>query len=162
MRRDNAFGDPVMTHAARLLILSLVLASPAGAANWPAWRGPDSQGHSSEKNLPLKWTASDGVRWKTALPDEGNSTPVVWGDRIFVTQASDKKDWPPPGAGGPASAYKRSLLCLARGDGKILWQRDVSYKEKEATHPTNPFCSASPVTDGERVIVSHGSAGMHC
>lgn len=151
-----------MAHFARLMILSLLLVSPAAAANWPNWRGPDSQGHTSEKDLPLKWTATEGVRWKVALPDEGNSTPVVWGDKVFMTQASDKKDWPPPGAGGPASAYKRSLLCFARGDGKKLWEKTVEYKDKEATHPTNPFCSASPVTDGERVIVSHGSAGMFC
>jgi outer membrane protein assembly factor BamB len=151
-----------MIHPARILAFTLLLTAHATAANWPAWRGPDGQGHTTEQDLPLKWTATENVRWKVALPDEGNSTPVVWGDRIFVTQATDKKDWPPPGAGGPASAYKRSLLCLARADGKKLWERTVEYKEKESTHPTNPYCSASPVTDGERVIVSHGSAGMYC
>lgn len=151
-----------MAHLARFLILTLLLTAPATAANWPNWRGPESQGHSAEKDLPLKWTATEGVRWKVPLPDEGNSTPVVWGDKVFVTQASDKKDWPPPGAGGPASAFKRSLICFARADGKKVWEKEVLYKEKEATHPTNPFCSASPVTDGERVIVSHGSAGMFC
>jgi outer membrane protein assembly factor BamB len=59
-------------------------------------------------------------------------------------------------------AKKRSLLCLDRADGKLLWQKDVAYDDKESTHPTNPFCSASPATDGERVVVSHGSAGMYC
>lgn len=145
-----------------LLILGL-LAGPLRADNWPAWRGPDGQGHSPERDLPTHWSRTENVRWKTALSSEGNSSPIVWGDRVFVTQASEKVDWPPvPNAGGLASARKRSLLCFDRGNGKLLWQRDTIYEAKESTHPTNPFCSASPVTDGERVIASFGSAGLVC
>lgn len=144
-------------------ILTLVLIATAHAGNWPNWRGPDNQGHSTEANLPLTWSDKENVKWKVALPDQGNSTPIVWGGRIFLTQASEKKDWPPkPPSGAPASAHKRSLWCLNRTDGKVLWQKDVIYPELESTHNTNPFCSASPVTDGERVIVSHGSAGLFC
>src|SRR5262245_61175085 len=133
------------------------------ADNWPAWRGPTGQGQCAEHDLPLKWDAKENVRWKIALPDAGNSTPVVWGDRIFITQASEKTLWPPKGGnGGPAAARKRSLLCLSRADGKVQWQKDVIHEAEEPTHPTNPFCSASPATDGERIVVSHGSAGMHC
>ncbi len=149
----------------RVLTLSVVfgLSASSRADNWPAWRGPDGQGHCAEKNLPLTWGPKENVRWKTPLKDPGNSTPVIWGDRIFLTQAGDKTMWPPKGSnGGPAIARRRALLCLDRTDGKILWQKDVMYDEQEATHGTNPFCSASPVTDGERVIVSFGSAGMYC
>src|SRR5262249_17079464 len=75
----------------------------------------------------------------------------------------DKTLWPPRGGnGGPAIARKRSLLCLARADGKLLWEKTVIYEKEESTHPTNPFCSASAATDGERVVVSFGSAGMYC
>jgi outer membrane protein assembly factor BamB len=141
----------------------LTLVPAARADNWPAWRGPGGQGHCAEKNLPLKWSATENVRWKIALPGSGNSTPIVWGDEIFVTQADDKTLWPPRGGnGGPAIARKRSLLCFARADGKLVWQKDVTYEAEESTHPTNPFCSASPATDGERVVVSHGSAGLFC
>src|SRR5262249_4175927 len=112
-----------MSYLVRIFAL-LLFCTPAFADNWPAWRGPHSDGRCDEKDLPLRWSATDNVRWKVALPDEGNSTPVVWGDRIFVTQASDKKDWPPPGAGGPASAYRRALHCFARADGKLLWKQD--------------------------------------
>src|SRR5262245_31099590 len=106
------------------LALLAVLGSVVHAANWPAWRGPTGQGHCEEKNLPLKWSDKNNVRWKVALADEGNSTPVVWGDRIFLTQATK---------GGA----KRSLLCFARADGKVLWQKDVEYKESErAYQPT--------------------------
>jgi outer membrane protein assembly factor BamB len=144
------------------VFLLLVLTLPVQADNWPNWRGPDSQGHCAEKNVPTEWSAKKNVRWKVALPDTGNSTPDVWGDRIFVTQATEKTQWPPKGAGGSAKAETRQLLCFARADGKQLWEAKVTYKAPEATHPTNPFCSASPVTDGERVIVSHGSAGLYC
>jgi outer membrane protein assembly factor BamB len=140
----------------------LCLVTALHADNWPAWRGPTGQGHSAEKDLPLTWSAKDNVRWKVKLPDTGNSTPVIWGNRIFLTQASDK-DWPPKGNnGGPAKARKRSLLCFDRADGKVLWQKDVIHDEIEYTHPTSPYCAASPATDGQRVVVSHGSAGMHC
>ncbi len=144
-------------------ILAIVAATTAARAedDWPGWRGSTGQGQCAEKDLPLKWSPTENVRWKVALPDTGSSTPAVWGDRVFVTQASDKQ-WPPKGGnGGPAKARKRSLLCFARADGKLLWQSDVLYDEEESTHPTNPYCSASPATDGERVLVSFGSAGFY-
>ena len=143
----------------------------AGADDWPGWRGPTGQGNSAAKNPPVEWDKTKNVKWKVALPAPGNSTPAVWGDRVFVTQASDLTKWPPKvpadfaggsSAGGHAVAEKRSVMCFARADGKLLWQRDTVYKEPEITHPTNPFCSASPVTDGERVVASHGSAGLVC
>lgn len=140
----------------------LTLLALLACQNWPAWRGEGGQGQCAEKNLPLTWSPTENVRWKVALPDAGSSTPAVWGDRIFVTQAGEKTVWPPQGGnGGPAKALKRSLLCFAREDGKLLWRADVEYDPLESTHPTNPFCSASPAVDGERVVVSHGSAGMH-
>jgi outer membrane protein assembly factor BamB len=131
------------------LLCSVLLAGIVAAENWPGWRGADGQGHCAEKNLPLKWSATENVKWKVPLPDSGNSTPVIWGDRIFLTQATQ-------------AGKVRSLLSLNRADGKQLWKIDVSYPDKEQTHGTNPYCSASPATDGERVVVSHGSAGMFC
>lgn len=131
----------------RLIVLCFAVV--ALAANWPAWRGPDGQGRCSEKDLPLKWSTTENVRWKVPLPDAGNSTPIVWNDRIFLTQATEKGN-------------RRFVMCLSRADGKLLWQKETPHKEREITHQTNPYCSASPVTDGERVIASLGSAGMVC
>ncbi len=128
---------------------ALALGLSTQAAHWPAWRGADGQGTSSEKNLPTRWSATENIRWKIPLPDRGNSTPVIWGDRVFVTQAIEAK-------------HQRTLMCFARRDGKLLWQKSVTYAVKEETHETNPYCSASPATDGERVIVTHGSAGVFC
>jgi outer membrane protein assembly factor BamB len=134
----------------RLSLLALVFVTPAWADNWPAWRGPTGQGHSAEKNLPLTWSATTNVRWQVPLADPGNSTPVVWGDRIFVTQANRE-------------GTTRSLMCYARTDGKKLWQTDVSYPDKETKwRPPSWYANASPVTDGERVVVCFGSAGVYC
>ena len=138
-----------MPRFVRAALLVLCCAASARAGNWPAWRGPDGTGHSPEKNLPIKWSDTDNVRWKVELPERGNSTPIVWGNRIFLTQATEK-------------STKRAVMCFARADGKLLWQQATEYTEKEPTHQTNPYCSASPVTDGERVIASLGSAGMVC
>ena len=138
-----------MTPFVRAVAAILCAAGPVLAGNWPAWRGPDGQGHSPEKDLPLKWSPTDNVRWKVALPEPGSSTPIVWGDRIFLTQSLDK-------------GTHRAVRCYARADGKLLWERVTPFAGKEPTHATNPYCSASPVTDGERVIASLGSAGLVC
>ena len=131
-----------------LSILALAaLASSAFGANWPAWRGPLGTGISEETNLPVEWSQTQNVKWRVELPEAGNSTPIVWGDRVFLTQAIGNQ---------------RTLMCFNRNDGKVLWQSGVTAKEKDPTHPTNPYCSASPVTDGERVIVSFASEGLFC
>src|SRR4051812_11582285 len=91
----------------RFAVLVLVLTSAVQAANWPAWRGPDGTGQCPETDLPLRWSATENVRRKVALPDRGNATPVIWGDRIFLTQATDK-------------GRKRATLCLHRSDGHAL------------------------------------------
>lgn len=130
-------------------LFTLALTAPLRAANWPAWRGPDGSGVTPEKNLPTRWSATENVRWKIPLPDRGNSTPAVWGDKVFVTQAIEKD-------------HLRTVMCFSRHNGTLLWQKSVTYAEKEESHETNPFCSSSPVTDGERVIAWFGSAGAIC
>lgn len=121
--------------------------SPIYAANWPAWRGPNGDGVANEKDLPLTWSPTQNVRWKIALPGPGNSTPIIWGDRIFLTQALD---------GGK----RRALMAFSRADGKLLWQKEVPCSVKETSHRQNPPCAASPVTDGEAVYAHFGSAGV--
>jgi outer membrane protein assembly factor BamB len=119
------------------------------AEDWPGWRGPTGQGFSSEKDLPLKWSEKENVRWKVPLPEAGNGSPIVWGKRIFLTQATDK-------------GKKRGLMCFDRQAGKLLWYRTVPFAGREPTHSTNPYGAATPVTDGEHVITSLGSAGLVC
>jgi outer membrane protein assembly factor BamB len=131
------------------LLALLAFSSVLSASNWPAWRGPTGQGHCDERNVPLKWSDKENVKWKVPLANPGNSTPVVWGNHIFVTQANK---------GGS----ERSLLCFARADGKLRWQKDVAYADKERNWDSTWYANASPATDGERVVVSYGSAGMYC
>src|SRR5579872_2844245 len=84
------------------------------ADNWPAWRGPLANGYCSEKNLPTRWSTTEKIVWKIPLPDEGNSTPVIWNDRIFLTQATEK-------------GKKRFTICLSKKDGSKLWEKTVEY-----------------------------------
>lgn len=100
-------------------------------------------------NLPLRWSTTEGVRWRVPLQDRGNSTPIVWGDRIFVTQAVE-------------SEQRRSLMCFDRRNGTLLWEKGVQVENPELTHETNPQNSSSPVTDGERVVAWFGAGGLFC
>jgi outer membrane protein assembly factor BamB len=141
--------EPAMTRFLSLTLTFLASAALAHSDNWPAWRGPSGQGFVNESNIPLKWSATENVKWKIPLADAGNSTPVIWGNRIFLTQANK---------GGSV----RSLFCFSRADGKELWRKDVKYDEKERNWTPTWYANASPATDGERVIVTFGSAGVYC
>lgn len=137
----------------RALLIAALLgqALAASADHWPGWRGPTMDGHSRERNLPLKWSATENVRWKAPLPGPGMSSPIVWGDRVFLTQSLDR------------DGHKRAVLCFDRKNGRRLWQRVTDYPEKESTYSGEPhYCSASPITDGERVVAWFGSAGVVC
>src|SRR5438105_2463238 len=102
-----------------LLWISIVLASCAQcfaadprapeSTNWPMWRGPHNDGLSPSPALPLHWTSTDNITWKTPIPGKGHSSPIVWNDRIYVTTCLE-------------SEQKRMLICLARSDGDVLWQ----------------------------------------
>jgi outer membrane protein assembly factor BamB len=121
---------------------------PVSADHWPEWRGPRGDGISTATDLPTHWSRTSGVHWKIDLPEPGNSTPVVWEDRIFLTQ--------------PRSPGERSLMCCDRTTGKLLWEYRVPWTAPESTHGTNPLCSSSPAVDGRHVVVWFGSAGLHC
>lgn len=124
-------------------------AGSASAGDWPAFRGPQGNGFSTETNVPIEWSNEKNVRWKVALPDEGNGSPIVVGDRVFVTCGQEK-------------GTKRGLYCFSRADGKLLWSQIIDFGEVMPTHETNPYCSPTPVSDGKRVVVWHGSAGLFC
>jgi outer membrane protein assembly factor BamB len=143
-----------MSHSSylyRCFLLALFANSCQGtfAANWPAWRGPEGTGVCGEKDLPLRWSTNENVLWRVPLPERGNSTPIIWGGRVFVTQAIEKEN-------------RRTVMCFDRANGELLWQTGRTYSGPDPTHETNPYCSASPVTDGDRVIAWFGSAGLYC
>jgi outer membrane protein assembly factor BamB len=133
-----------------LVICHLFLFSAAGIVwgeNWPAWRGPRANGISNETGLPLTWGPKENILWKVPLPEPGNSTPIIWGRHVFLTQSLDK-------------GKRRALIALDRADGKKRWQRELESTVQETSHPQNPPCSASPVTDGKAVYAHFASAGV--
>lgn len=134
---------------AMLLVSLCGFASIANAEDWPAWRGPSANGISNEKVSPTTWSTEQNVKWKLSLDGEGNSTPIVIGERIYLTHA-------------PKGNKLRGLWCIDRTKGEVLWKKEIAYEEKEPTHSTNPMCSSSPVSDGKCVVVYHGSAGLYC
>jgi outer membrane protein assembly factor BamB len=129
------------------ILFGIVLPTAAWSEDWPGWRGPRGDGTSPDANPPVEWSTTQNIRWKTPLPAPGNSTPIVLGQRIYITQATEK-------------GAQRSVMCFDRASGKELWSKSISYADKEPTHEGNPYCSASPVTDGQAVYAWHGSAGV--
>jgi outer membrane protein assembly factor BamB len=128
------------------LFALLLTASPLFAAdgNWPMWRGPHGDGQCDETGFPTRWSTTENVFWKTPIPGKGHSSPIVWGDRIFLTSAMEQ--------GGPKK--DRILLCIDRKDGKVVWQKTVVTAPDEHIHKLNSRASSTPATDGERVYVT--------
>lgn len=124
------------------LLIVLLGTGPSWADNWPAWRGPRLDGVSTEKSsFPLTWSDTKNVVWKTEIPGKGHSSPVVWGDRIFLTSCVE-------------STGERLLICVNRGDGAIVWQKTVVKCPLEKKHNLNSYASSTPVTDGKHVWVT--------
>ena len=134
---------------ARSLGLLLFLPLAVQASDWPQFRGPLGNGVSPEDKAPLHWGPGKNVRWKATLPGPGNSSPIVSRGRLFITCAED-------------AGKKRNLYCFDRRTGAQLWVRTVGFPIVEPTHQSNPYCASTPVTDGARVVVWHGSAGVFC
>jgi len=135
--------------AGALVLCAAGFISPAAAEDWPAWRGPHGTGQSSEREAPLTWSATENIRWKVALDGPGNASPIVVAGRVFLTHA-------------PAGTKLRGLRCYDRHTGKLLWKHEVELGDEEKTHATNPPCSSSPASDGQRVVAWYGSAGVYC
>jgi len=131
-----------------IILLALLFATAAvpSAENWPQWRGPSLNGLSGEKNLPVKWSTTENVSWKVALPAWSGSTPIVWGNRIFLNVADDLK---------VQDGNNLYLWSVDRANGNVLWKRALgpgNHKEMKQN-----MSSPSPVTDGTHVWVMTGT-----
>jgi len=144
--------------------------------NWHQWRGPDATGLAPLADPPVEWDTTKNVKWKVAIPGLGNSTPIVWGDRIFLTTAVKTEtvanvpdDQFADKSGGrfgivhDKHVFQFVVLCLDRATGNIRWQQ-VAHEgmPHEGYHPDNSYATPSPTTDGRRVYVSFGSRGIYC
>lgn len=125
-----------------------LMPAPGAERQWPQFRGPTGQGIAQSAEFPATWSDTEHIAWKTPIPGKGNSSPVIWDHRLFVTTASQEGE-------------ERSIICLDRTSGDILWQTNAPAPEtSEKLYWKNSFASSTPVVDGERVIVFFGNSGM--
>lgn len=133
-----------------LAAATLIQTGSASADDWPAFRGPSGNGVSEEKTAPTTWSKDKNVKWRVALDQPGNGSPIVSNGKVFIAGAEDKE------------GKTRSLRCHDRKDGKPLWVAKVEYGKTARTHDTNTPSSSTPASDGKVVVVWHASAGLHC
>jgi outer membrane protein assembly factor BamB len=183
-RRVPAVKEARMSRVVPLLLFSVVASSAAilGAAepepdaNWPGWRGPGGRGVSGALGIPTQWSEKD-VLWKASIPGRGHSSPIVWGERIFLTTAvegdvvpgarpvahvAEGQPFVHPDAMGGDRRITLKVLALDVASGKVLWDR-TAYEGTpyDSRHKKASFASPTPVTDGERVYAFFGSQGVY-
>jgi outer membrane protein assembly factor BamB len=179
LRKATAMGCSKLGRS-WFLVVALILAwapwclaaDPAidAASQWGRWRGPEANGFAPKAQPPLKWDSKKNVRWKVSVPGRGSSTPIVWGDKIFLLSASPigaapsgqsrRRSFRSP---APTRVFKFLVLCYDRKTGKKLWEQTViEVKPHEGVHGTSTHASGSPVTDGKQLYVSFGSRGVYC
>ena len=124
----------------RSIVLFSVFLTGAMGANWPTWRGPKGDGSSTETGLPTKWSQTENVTWKLAMPDVTGSTPVIWGDTIFMNTADQGSIW---------------LLAIDRNKGEVRWKKQIAAEDHKVRKGN--MSSPSPVTDGKTVWVMSGN-----
>lgn len=156
-------------------VLPLIL--PLTAENWPQWRGPGANGVSTEKNLPVEWSPEKNVVWKVPIPGRGRSSPVVWGDLVFVTTDIEagkaEGNQPPkhimngtpfrhPDSMGADVRHRLAILCVDRKTGKVLWQR-AAYEGPvfDERHKAGSYAAPTPVVDGKAVYAYFGGEGLY-
>ncbi len=145
--------------------------------NWPQWRGPAGLGISGEKNLPIEWSTTRNIRWRTAVEGRGHSSPIIWGKRIFLTSSIEGprlgganavkhirngQEYVHPDSVGAEFQHRLNVLCLDRDTGKLLWER-TAYEGQvyDNRHRKNNYASSTPVTDGERVYAFFEAEGLY-
>ncbi|MBI3462149.1 MAG: PQQ-binding-like beta-propeller repeat protein [Planctomycetes bacterium] len=160
-------------------LLSFALSAAETSAeleNWPQWRGPLGTGTAPMSDPPVEWSESKNIRWKVEVPGRGTSSPIVWGDRVFLLTAIDTgRQGPKDETRKPNPATDRfkivrpetyqqfAVLCLDRASGSVRWQQVAAEAvPHQGHHPDHGHASASPTTDGQRLYASFGSRGVHC
>lgn len=156
---------------------AVFLIAPLSAANWPGWRGPGGTGVSTEASFPVTWDASN-IQWKTPIPGRGHSSPAVWGDRIFLTTAIEgevvpgREKKPEHDLGGEVFVHPdmvshdrrqtMKVIAVDAKSGAIVWERTAyDGPVADGRHRKSSFASATPVTDGDLVIVNFGTEGLY-
>jgi outer membrane protein assembly factor BamB len=128
-------------------VLVMLAATSSQAADWGQWRGPNFNGSTDESNLPTQWSQTENVAWSVAMPGPSGSTPVVWGDHVFVSSTDQKKQ-------------TVKAICLDRKSGKVLWQHDVAKGVEKKKNWRSTYAGPSPATDGKNVVFFYGNGEL--
>ena len=157
-----------------LLFLLAAFTAPGASPkpDWPQFRGPGSLGVSENPNLPDRWSTNENVAWMAEVPGRGWSSPIVWGERVFVTTVVNDAPAEPPKKGlyfggdrkeVPKSTHHWLVLCLDLTSGRELWRREAHAGAPQSPlHVKNSYASETPVTDGERLYAYFGNLGLFC
>ncbi len=154
------------------------LAYDASAGNWPQWRGPDGSGISNEKNLPTEWSPTKNIKWKTPIEGRSHSSPIVWGNKVFLTTAIEgpvvpgakavkhvlegDKEFLHPDSVGADRKHTFKVLCLDRDSGKILWESTAwEGTPYDNRHRKSSYAASTPATDGKLVYAFFGTEGLY-
>ena len=154
-RRSNRGGRQVGDLPAWLVAMAMLSAGVTESrAEWPQFRGPDGQGHALVKGLPLRWSETEGIAWKTPIAGVAWSSPVVSRDRVYLTTAKETE---------PAAGRSLCLVCLDARTGAVLWDKELFKQSAEVKiHKKNSHASPTPVVSGEHVFVHFGTHGTAC
>lgn len=171
------FGRISIALTISLLSTIVLFNSVADAGNWPQWRGPDGQGVSTEKNLPTEWSATKNIKWKTPIAGRSHSSPIVWGNKIFLTTAIEgpvvpgakavkhmmgDKEFLHPDSIGADRKHTFKVICLNANTGKILWEQTAfEGTPYDNRHRKSSFAASTPATDGKYVYAFFGSEGLY-
>ena len=151
--RTAAFITAVLSISAASLLsqsggeVRLIGVAGEGAQYWPRWRGPSGQGYTAPGKYANTWAPTRNLKWRVPVPGAGNSSPIVWADRIYLTSAQNN--------GG-----RLSLFAFSRADGKLLWETPIPQQGVERVHQKNGHASATPTTDGRLIYASFGQHGL--
>jgi outer membrane protein assembly factor BamB len=168
---------PLVPLSLLVTVAAAFAADPVPTANWPQWRGPQSQGIAAGKNLPSQWSATSNIAWKTPIPGRGHSSPIIWGDRVFLTTAIEGEqiegrpkgkthkipmDFVHPDAAGYDHKQTMKVLALDVKSGSVLWEKTVfSGPTFDSAHRSGSFASPTPATDGQYVYSFFGPEGLY-
>jgi outer membrane protein assembly factor BamB len=150
----------------------------APKTNWGQWRGPEGNGVSSETNLPTEWSGNKNIKWKTPIPGRGHSSPIVWGNKIFLTtdiegdavpgakaieHKDDGKPYKHPDSIGGDRKHTLKVVCVDRSTGNLLWER-TAYEGTvyDDRHRKGSYASPTQATDGTYVLAYFGTEGLYC
>jgi outer membrane protein assembly factor BamB len=154
------------------------LTEKAAAGNWPQWRGPDGSGISNEKNLPSEWSPTKNIKWKTAIDGRAHSSPIVWGNRVFLTTAVEGvvvpgakavkhtveggKEFLHPDSVGADKKHTFKVISIDRDSGKIVWEATAwEGTPYDNRHRKSSYAASTPATDGKLVYAFFGTEGLY-